>query len=179
AGEPEARALIRWRPRDGSDQRWTVVQSRPVLGDDGRVLLAISVLHDITVQRGAETRSALLAEVSALLNSSLDYDETLQRIVRLLVPTLGEWSVLHIIEGDKVRWLAGHRDPAYEERLRALAQIEVPLTARGALPETLFTGRSTHVDFDDAALASRMHGEMAVAFVRAMGTRSSICAPLI
>ncbi|HEX9104315.1 MAG TPA: GAF domain-containing sensor histidine kinase, partial [Polyangia bacterium] len=135
--------------------------------------------HDITERRRAEQRMAVLTEVSAVLTTSLDYDETVARVVRLLVPTLGDWSVLHLIEDDVVRWLAAHRNPDIDGKLRALAAQPVPLTARHVLPETLFTGRAEHIDYADDGLAARLHGHEQTAFVRALGTRSAICAPLV
>ncbi|HEX6837661.1 MAG TPA: ATP-binding protein [Polyangia bacterium] len=177
-GAPEANATIRWRQRGTHVDRWTLVQSRPVRDDNGRVTLAINILHDITERRRTEQRMALLTEVSAVLTSSLDYDETVARVVHLLVPTLGDWSVLHLIEGDHVRWSAAHRDPALDARLREMAARPVPLAARHVLPATLFDGRSTHIDYGDDELASRLQTAEAAAFVRTLGTRSAICAPL-
>ncbi|HXU73649.1 MAG TPA: ATP-binding protein [Polyangia bacterium] len=177
-GAADARALICWRPHGAREDRWTEVQSRPVRDDVGRVILAINILHDVTERRRAEARNAVLAEVSAVLTSSLDYDETLRRIVRLMVPGLGEWSVLHVIEGEQVRWLASHRDLALDDRLRVLAEIPVPLSLRRVLPEPLFTGKSMTFEWDDATLAARVDGEAGLAFMRALGSRSALCAPL-
>ncbi|HEX9104168.1 MAG TPA: response regulator, partial [Polyangia bacterium] len=44
AGAPEAHEIIRWRRRDSPIDRWTLVQSRPVHDEDGRVTLAINIL---------------------------------------------------------------------------------------------------------------------------------------
>jgi signal transduction histidine kinase/DNA-binding response OmpR family regulator len=178
-GAPEARAIIRWRRRGVHSDRWTVVQSRPVLDDNGKVTLAINILHDITERRRAEQRMSILSEASAALTASLDYDETVARVVRLMVPALGDWSVLHVIEDDQVRWIACHRDAALDEKLCTLAKEPVALSRRDVLPETLFSGRSTHVDYGDTGLASRLSNPDSVAFVRALGTRSAICAPLM
>jgi PAS domain S-box-containing protein len=178
-GEPEARAVLRWRRRGAREDRWTVVQSRPVRDESGRTILAINILHDVTERRRAEERTAMLAEVSAALTTSLDYDETLQRIVRLMVPTLGEWSVLHIIEGAEVRWLAHHGFVAFDDKLRELAAKPVPLAARHVLPEPLFTGRTVFLDYGDNGLAERVKNHEALGLMRLLGTRSTMCAPLI
>src|SRR2546423_111131 len=60
------RALIRWRRRGSGEDRWTVVQSRPVRDESGRVTLAINILHDFTERRRNEQRMALLSEASAV-----------------------------------------------------------------------------------------------------------------
>jgi len=178
-GAAEADAVIRWRRRNTHVDRWTLVQSRPVRDDDGRVTLAINILHDITERRRAEQRMAILTEVSAVVTSSLDYDETVARVVRLLVPALGDWSVLHLLDGDVVHWSASHRDAAFDARLREMAALPVPLTARQVLPATLFSGRSQHLDYSDEDLVARLQSGESAAFVRALGTRSGICAPLV
>jgi PAS domain S-box-containing protein len=177
-GEPEARAIIRWRPRHSRDDRWTIVQSRPVRDDAGKVILAINILHDFTEQRRAEQRMTMLSEVSAALTSSLDYEETLQRVVRLMVPTLGDWSVLHVIEQHEVRWTAFHRDAELDARLRAFATVPVPLARRELLPETLFDGRATHLELDDAAIEARVGTRQSMEILRVLGARSAIIAPL-
>ena len=179
AGAPEARATIRWRRRDAHSDRWTVVQSRPVLDEQGKVTLAINILHDISERRRAEQRMRILTDASAALTSSLDYDETLRRVVRLMVPALGDWSVLHVIERDQVRWVACHRDPSLDEKLCTMAMQPVPLSRRDVLPQTLFDGKTAHIDYDDAGLASRLSNPDSAAFVRSLGTRSAICAPLM
>ncbi|MCA1665216.1 MAG: response regulator, partial [Myxococcales bacterium] len=178
-GAPEARAIIRWRRRGAHSDRWTVVQARPVLDDGGKVTLAINILHDITERRRAEQRMHILSEASAALTASLDYDETVERVVRLMVPALGDWCVLHVIEDDQVRWSASHRDAALDEKLRTMAKDPVPLSRRLVLPEPLFSGRSARVGYGDADLSSRLSNPESVAFVRALGTRSAICAPLV
>ncbi len=177
-GEPEARATIRWRRRGSTDDRWTIVQSRPVRDDHGRVTLAINILHDFTERRRAEQRTALVGEISAVLSSSLDYNHTLDRVVRILVPALGEWSVLHVIEGADVRWIAAHADPAYDAKLRELSQNTVPLARRSVLPSALFTGEPELLDLD-GELEERLGNAASVAMVRAFGARSSVCAPMV
>jgi signal transduction histidine kinase len=100
-------------------------------------------------------------------------------VVRLMIPALGDWSVLHVIEDDHVRWVACHRDPALDEKLCTMAKDPVPLSRRIVLPESLFSGRSVHVDYDDAGLSARLTNPESAAFVRGLGTRSAICAPLV
>jgi GAF domain-containing protein len=67
--------------------------------------------------------SALLADSGRLLTSSLDYDTTLRRVVRLAVPRLADWSVLYVphrTETLATRVLVAHASPAREAVLRAI-----------------------------------------------------------
>src|SRR5262245_29084921 len=80
-------------------------------------------------------RAALLAEASRLLASSLDYESTLERLARLLVPTLADLCVIDIADddGDVRRLAAVHADPATETAARELGR-RFPADRRGHHP---------------------------------------------
>jgi signal transduction histidine kinase/putative methionine-R-sulfoxide reductase with GAF domain len=83
--------------------------------------------------RAAERRRdrlAFLAEVSALLGSSLDVEETLARLGNLLAENLADWAVIHLVREAGPPRLAtvAHRDPG--KRNAAWAEA----TGRGAHP---------------------------------------------
>lgn len=61
----------------------------------------------------AEQRAELLAEASRVLSSSLDYEATLASVAGLVVPTLGDWCAVDILEenGDVRRLAVRHADP--------------------------------------------------------------------
>src|SRR4051794_22023538 len=66
--------------------------------------------------RGAERRLAFLAEASAHLAGSLDYETTLQGVARAAVPEMADWCVVDTLDEDgSVRLLAvAHVDPGQE-----------------------------------------------------------------
>ncbi len=68
---------------------------------------------------GAGRRSALLAEASALLDESLDYDATFQRLARLVIPGLADYCLIdEYVPGGGVRRIAkAHVDPGKEKYL--------------------------------------------------------------
>ena len=45
-------------------------------------------------------RLTLLTDASSALSGSLDYDATLQRVVRLTVPRLADWCTLNLVDAD-------------------------------------------------------------------------------
>ena len=178
-GAPEARAVIRWRPHHARDERWTVVQSRPVRDEAGKVQLAINVLHDITAERRAEQRAALLAEASAVLTSSLELEATLERVARLPLAKLADWTVLHIIDGKQVRRLAYHRDAGLQHELKEAAGRRRSVDDRRHLPPTLFDGVSRIVDDLDAAAAGpSWRDEAETELTERLGSRSALTVPL-
>jgi PAS domain S-box-containing protein len=93
----------------------------------------------------ARDRLAFLADVSALLISSLDYEETLDRAVHLAIPRLGDYcTVLVHDENAVLRHVAsGHVDRAKEPVVREM--VRMLLEERGDLPtfaaEVAKTGR--------------------------------------
>jgi serine phosphatase RsbU (regulator of sigma subunit) len=54
-----------------------------------------------------------------VLSSSLDYEQTLQRVARLAVPELADWCAVFILE-DELDITSGHPDPEVEEMLLSI-----------------------------------------------------------
>ncbi len=76
--------------------------------------LNISELHEQNQRE--KDRLSFLAEASALLASSLDYEDTLQRVAYLAVPRIADWCIVHVVEaGVPNRLVVAHTDPAMVE----------------------------------------------------------------
>jgi len=67
-----------------------------------------------TQAENARQQLTFLSEASSILGSSLDYTQTLEKIVKLAVPELADWSAIYIINaGERPELLAvAHQDPA-------------------------------------------------------------------
>jgi PAS domain S-box-containing protein len=132
AGESPTPATVRFRSRTTGEERYVVVKARPVLGADGTPEMAINVMEDVTETKLAERAQRFLADVSAALAESLNYEATLRTVERLAVPTVAD----HVEIDDVVP-----RDPARADAVRAVlttgvavlrpALIVAPLVARG------------------------------------------------
>ncbi|GAA4729994.1 SpoIIE family protein phosphatase [Modestobacter marinus] len=119
--------------------RWFEVQAIPA---DGGLLCYFS---DVTDRRASRERLAMLARVSAELAGTLDVDSAATRIPRLIVPVLGDWCVLTVLDDDgrprDVGWW--HVDPARRplvERYTAVRLSSMPVTSpvvRALLGETV------------------------------------------
>src|SRR5436309_67196 len=107
------------------------------LTDAARRRREIEAEREISLARGeaARERAALLAEASRLLASSLDYEATLERLARLLVPALADLCVVDLVgdDGEIRRVAAAHADPAKDEAARELAR-RFPPDRRGHHP---------------------------------------------
>ncbi|HEX7185512.1 MAG TPA: ATP-binding protein [Thermoanaerobaculia bacterium] len=72
------------------------------------------ILREPLSTETAEGRFAFLAEVSHVLASSLDYQETIASLTRLVVPSLADYCIVDVFDdrGEIQRVQAVHKDPA-------------------------------------------------------------------
>ena len=71
----------------------------------------------------ASERLAFLADASRVLNSSLDFEETLGQVARLAVPRLADWYIVVLREGETLRQVSlVHPDPAKVEWAERLSE---------------------------------------------------------
>ena len=87
------------------------------------------IVRDITVRKRAENSLRFLAEASNVLYSSLDYTHTVERLARLVVPTLGDWCIMYVIEEDDTvrRAAVVHADPAKADLAARLMACPAPV----------------------------------------------------
>lgn len=95
-------------------------------------------LHD--AERRASARVAFLAEASRVLGGSLDYEQTLQRIVELLLDAFAAFVIIDVVDANGVPQHAAmaHVDPSKRSLIERLA--DVPLLPDTPVWEVLQTG---------------------------------------
>ncbi|HEX4948829.1 MAG TPA: PAS domain-containing protein [Blastocatellia bacterium] len=101
------------------------------------------IMVDITRQKQAEEANRFLAEVGAVLSSSLDYRETLEKVAHLAVPRMADWCAIHILTEEGIRQLAVvHTDPT-KVQLAEEVQQKYPLdpAAPHGVPQVVRTGQ--------------------------------------
>ncbi|HEX8495054.1 MAG TPA: PAS domain S-box protein [Pyrinomonadaceae bacterium] len=149
--------------------------------DNARLFEAARRAH--AQSEAAERRSAFLAEASAILASSLDYETTLASVARLAVPHIADWCSVHIIEkeGAILPLAVAHVDPskvAMAEELQRLYPID-PTEERGAA-QAIRTGQSEiYADIPDSLLAQVARDEEQLAILRELGLKSAMTVPMI
>jgi predicted ATPase/signal transduction histidine kinase len=130
----------------------------------------------------AERRSAFVAEASALLSESLDYEETFVHLGRLCVRALADHCFIDIVEGREIRRLAGaHRDPTKTPVLGELQQRYPPRWDSGHPAATILrTGEPLLMpELPDAVLRAMCDDEEHFRLLRELGTRTGLSVPLI
>jgi PAS domain S-box-containing protein len=100
AGVEGAEATVCYRIRATGEERWSIVRASPAHAPDGTVRYAINVFHDITERKRAELRLRFITEATTALNTSLDYEDTLARLGRLVVPGLADYCLVDLVQPD-------------------------------------------------------------------------------
>lgn len=180
-GEPAPPLLIRRVDRVTGAHRWLLLKAAVLHRPDGD--LAVNVLEDLTDAKERELRERFLAHATDLLaSSSLDFEETLQGIVRLAVPQLADWCVVELAEqtGRSRQIAVAHRDPLKLEIVEEIrrryppdhdAPIGVPAVLRSGRPELY-----PQISDEMLAVSARDHQHLELA--RLLQIRSSMIVPI-
>jgi hypothetical protein len=129
-------------------------------------------------------RLRFLADATVALASSLNYDQTLQRVAQLAVPVLADWCVVDLVEersGELRRVSVAHRDPALSDVARGWAlKYPTEWVATRGVSEVIRTGEPELAsDISDQLLVGAAHDAGDLEALRALGLRSYLIVPLI
>ncbi len=180
-GLPAEPLLTRVVHRETGEQRWRLVKAAPLRSPSGE-LLAVSVIEDVTEAKEAELRQRFLAQAGETLASSLDYEETLQRVARLAVPVLADWCAVDVIDaGGRLDQVAvAHVDPEkvafaldYRRRYPPDPRDDAGIYAvlRSGQPEL-------YPEIPDALLEQSIDDHEQLGQIRAIGMRSVMMVPM-
>ncbi|HJQ85253.1 MAG TPA: GAF domain-containing sensor histidine kinase [Candidatus Binatia bacterium] len=130
----------------------------------------------------AERRFAFLAEASATLTASLDYDVTLATVARQAVPFLADWCTVDLLEaaGGARRVALAYGCPTKTDLARAAEVYPPDPEARHPRTRVLRTGRSElFPDVDEAGLARIAAHPEQLRVMRAVGYKSAMIVALV
>jgi PAS domain S-box-containing protein len=193
--------LLNYR-KDGT-AFWNELSLSPVYDGDGALTHLVGIQADVTARvlaeqererhlaseqqaradaEHAQGRLALLAEATSMLAATLDVDESLDRLVHLVVPLLADWCTVHLLapDGSVQRVAATHRDGSKEDLLRRIEELqptglsdrsETAAVLRGGLPKLL-----PHVTHD--AIDNAIDDPELVELYEQIGVGSAIIVPL-
>ena len=171
------------------DGRQVIVESRQVLvrDDEGEPIAILEINRDITERKQRERENQeqwrFLAEVSKILSSTLDYQETLANIARLVVPQLADWFAVDLVaaEGGFELIEIDHKDPEKAQWARKLREnFPIDPNSPTGLPNVARTGRSElYHDITDEMLVSGTRNEEELAIARQIGYTSAMSVPLV
>jgi signal transduction histidine kinase len=172
----------------GAPRRFSVSERTLVLGLARQCGLALERAllyereHAARLQaEAAGQRLKLLADASALLSRSLEWEETVAGVARLALGTFADWCAVDALENGGARRLAVlHADPAKAELASELMAYR-PDAARGSyIAEVLRTGQPRmEARVTEEMVARRAGGGRFPQISRELGVRSFITVPLV
>ncbi|BDI15651.1 hypothetical protein ANSO36C_14530 [Nostoc cf. commune SO-36] len=146
----------------------------------------IQLIEEQTARLEAEAdqqRATFLAQVSATLASSLDYESTLASVANLVVPYFADWCAVDLLQNNQSihRVAVAHQDPekvklGWELHQRYPRNLDAP----EGVAKVLRTGLAEMVaEISDAALAAAIPDAEYLRILRELGLKSCIILPLI
>jgi PAS domain S-box-containing protein len=179
AGETAPTLLTRSVVRETGRVYWLLTKATR-LDDAGT--LAVNIIEDVTEAKTAERRQRFLADAGELLVASRDYEQTLQHVAALVVPTLADWCALDLVDetGDLQRVALVHHDPEKRRLADDLHERYPPrLGTDQGLAAVLLDGRSMLVpEITDDMLAASARDEEHSRLLLELGMRSAMLVAL-
>ena len=180
-GQPAEPLLTRIVNRETGEQRWRLVKAAPLRASSGEIM-AVSVIEDVTEAKEAELRQRFLAQAGSTLTSSLDYEETLQRVAQLVVPGLADWCAVDVLDANQRLNLVAvaHVDPdkvAFARELRT--RYPPDPNEDSGLYGVLRSGRpELYPELPDELLEQGIEDREQLETIRALGMRSVMLIPM-
>jgi PAS domain S-box-containing protein len=181
-GEPAEPLLIRTVHRETGAQRWNLLKAAPLLDEAGEVEATITIIEEVTERRRAELREAFLAQASAALAASLDYEQTLRSVAALAVPDVADWCAVDLLDedGDRRTVAVAHVDPERLSVAEALrSHMPDRLDPEQGIGRVLLKGEVAFYPkiTDEMLVAAALDGRH-LQLLRAVGFRSVLIVPM-
>ncbi|MBD1936989.1 PAS domain S-box protein [Microcoleus sp. FACHB-68] len=178
------------------------INASPLFDKEGQIINVIAALSDITERKQIEEervqlvqeqaaravaevsqqQSAFLAEVSAVLSSSLEYEQTLQSVAKLAVPYFADWCSVDLLNDDRTisRVAVAHCDPEKVQFGWELAQrFPRHLDDGYGIAKVMQTGQvEIGIEITDEQLVAAVPNADYLEMLRGVGLKSCIIAPL-
>src|ERR687886_104173 len=178
------------------------INASPLFDEEGKIINVIAALSDITERKQIEEervqliqeqaaravaelsqqKSAFLAQVSAILSSSLEYEQTLQSVAKLAVPYFADWCSVDLLNDDRTigRVAVAHSDPEKVKFGWELAQrFPRHLDDGYGIAKVMQTGQvEIAIEITDEQLVAAVPDAEYLEILRGVGLKSCIIAPL-
>ena len=163
------------------------VQTGQALANLAAAALTTAGLYDQQrVQReaaeAARRQATFLADATAILARSLNYEDTLTAVAQLAVPEFADWCAVDIVDGpgQLQRLAVAHVDPAKVEYARVLQQrYPADPDARGGVHDVIRSGRPAMMAaIPSELIAASARDEEHLRILNELALTSYMCVPL-
>lgn len=168
--------------RSDGDHRWHLGRAIAVRDASAVIVRWLGTNTDIDAEFRARDREKILARISVLLGSSLQYEETLDKVAAASVPGFADGVVVHLFDeqgGLTVRSIH-HRDPTMLDVLRSITR-DYPANEQepfGPMHVTRTGQPEMIAELGPEALSSYAHDEAHLRRIEQLAVRSFISVPL-
>jgi len=176
---------VEYRFRRASDgqYRWHLGRSLPLRSESGEIIKWFGTCTDIDDRKHREEQQRFLAEASAVLVTSLDYESTLTSLAQLIVPRLADWCTVDMLTDDRniERLAVTHQDAAKVELAWELNRLYPhDLYETEGVSKVIRTGQpELYPNIPDELLALVSRNAEHLKTLRQLGFKSSMIIPLI
>jgi PAS domain S-box-containing protein len=181
-GEDSKPLLMRTINRASGEEHWVVLKATAIRDSEGSVLAAITIIEDVTEQHRASQRLQLLAQATAILASSLDYQQTLRNVAGLAVPQLADWCGVDLFDaaGRRESVAVAHKEPGKLELAERLREYDPErLDPERGLGKLLHAGEpQLHPHITEEMLEAAAVDDEHLRLLRSVGMRSVLLVPL-
>ena len=181
AGEAAPSLLTRSVRRDTGEGLWLLTKST-LYTDPAGGRLAINIIEDVTEAKEAELRQRFLAEAGQLLATSLDYEQTLERVARMIVPGLADWCGIEMVDehGEPHQVAVAHVDPAKVQLAHDLRRRYPPDPDSPTGVPAILRGGAAQLfpEIPEELLEQVAQDEEHLELIRQVGMRSAMAVPM-
>jgi PAS domain S-box-containing protein len=181
AGEDGPSLLTRSVRLDTGEAFWLLTKATLYTDPSGE-RLAINIIEDVTEAKEAELRQRFLAEAGQLLATSLDYEQTLERVARMIVPGLADWCGIEMVDeqGESHQVAVAHVDPEKVQMAHDLRRRYPPDPDAPAGVAAILRGGPAEVypEIPEELIEQAARDEEHLALIRGLGMRSAMAVPM-
>jgi signal transduction histidine kinase/PAS domain-containing protein len=135
-----------------------------------------------TTRKQAEESSSYLMRATELLASSIDYEDTLQEVAKLIVPHFADWCGISIADNAGVpqQLAVAHIDPEKVKWAHELNKRYPPdMNAKTGVPEVIRTGKAElYPEIPEELLVAGAQDDEHLRIIRELGFKSAMVVPL-
>jgi PAS domain S-box-containing protein len=172
-----------WRARKDGTTFWATVTITAMYDSEGKLQGYAKVLKDLTERKRVEEQQRFLANAGTVLSTTLNSDENLQKLARILVPAFASWCVLHVREPGRSETplVMHHEKPESQRLLEELARyhpdfLELP----GGPRKALRTGQPVLAQrMDTTTLKAFCKDERHLELLQELGIEKYVSVPLM
>lgn len=163
------------------EYRYCIARGKAWRNAEGRPYRMSGIVSDITERKQAEESIRFLAEASASLSASLNYEKTLETLANLTVPFLADLCVVDIVENDTVRRMGiAYAGTANTEQVRSFLREPPQLNGQNPAMKVVRSGTPILIpEVTDHMLVEAAYDQAQLEFLRELQLQSGIVVPLL